>query len=90
MQNYDEIYTEKSDGQIILQRNLVNLKFEFYTFVDISNIYKEKRPKAHKITKIISGFKHPNLLNIKNYKMIQSAKMQGGIILFMQEAPDHQ
>ena len=90
MQNYDEIYTEKSDGQIILQRNLVNLKFEFYTFVDISNIYKEKRPKALKITKIISGFKHPNLLIIKNYKLIPSAKMQRGIILFMQEAPDHQ
>ena len=42
MHNYDEIYTEKNDGQIILQRNLVNLKFEFYTLVD-NIIQKEEK-----------------------------------------------
>ena len=40
---YDELYSEVMEGQVILRRNPLSLKFELLTFIDISNIFKEKK-----------------------------------------------
>ena len=41
--NFDELYNEKNEGMIVVQRNYLNNKFELLTFIDISNTFKEKR-----------------------------------------------
>jgi hypothetical protein len=46
LQNYDELYNEKADGQILIHRNPVTLQFEFLSFIEISNLFKDKRQKA--------------------------------------------
>ena len=46
LQNYDELYYEKADGQILIHRNPVTLQFEFLSFIEISNLFKDKRQKA--------------------------------------------
>ena len=80
---WDELYNEPNDGQIIIRRNLLTLKFEFLVFIDISNIFKDKRQKALRLVEQLQKLNHPNLLAIEdNYQLLDSKKVQNGIILF--------
>lgn len=46
---YDELYSEVTEGQVVVRRNPLSMKFELLTFIDISNIFKEKKQKAIKV-----------------------------------------
>jgi len=48
LMTFDELYNEPNDGQIIIRRNPLNLKFEFFTFIDLTNTHKDKKQQALK------------------------------------------
>lgn len=68
----------------------MNLQFEFLLFVDISNIFKEKKQKAINLAQIYDNLNHPNLLNLtQKHILLDSQLSDTSLILFQMEAPDH-
>jgi len=68
----------------------VNLQFEFLLFVDISNLFKEKKQKAIQLAQIYDNLNHPNLLNLTQKQiLLDSGNADTSLILFQLEAPDH-
>ena len=68
----------------------MNLQFEFLLFVDISNLFKEKKQKAIQLAQIYDNLNHPNLLNLTQKQiLLDSGNADTSLILFQLEAPDH-
>ena len=68
----------------------MNLQFEFLLFVDISNVFKEKKQKAIHLAQIYDNLNHPNLLNLtQKHILLDSQLSDTSLILFQMEAPDH-
>jgi hypothetical protein len=45
-ENYDILYSEKGDGEILIEFDQDRNQLKLITCVDISTLYKEKRAKA--------------------------------------------
>jgi hypothetical protein len=83
LENCDELYNEKADGQILIRRSILNLKFEFLLFIDISNFFNDKRQKAIDMAELLNKLKHPNLLNLTaDYILLDSDQEEKSILLF--------
>ena len=89
MLNFDELYYEAKDGQIVMQRNSLTLKFEFLTFIDMDNMLKEKKAKAIKVATSYNNLNNPNILNITKFEVLNTPHNSQAHIVFIQESPDH-
>ena len=41
--SFDELYNESNEGMILIRRHPLSMKFQMQVFIDMSNIYKERR-----------------------------------------------
>ena len=62
--NFDELYNEKIDGQIIIRRNQLNQKFEFLLFIETANMLDDKFELSLELSKKMDELNHPNILNL--------------------------
>ena len=60
----DVLYSERGDGEILLDFDPENKSMLLITCIDISTLYKEKRIKAIEMAEEFSKLNHPNLLCI--------------------------
>ena len=60
--NFDILYSEEGDGEILVEYSEETAQLNLITCVDISTLYKEKRQKAIDMANEFQKLKHPNLL----------------------------
>jgi len=50
-ENFDILYSEEADGEILVEHSSSDNQLNLITCIDISTLYKEKRTKAIEIAK---------------------------------------
>ena len=86
--NFDILYSEEGDGEILIEENEEDRHLRLITCIDISTLYKEKRSKAVEMAREYTRLQHPNLLCTLPdypYQYLEST----GTLMFHTESPDH-
>lgn len=81
--SFDELYNEANEGVILIRRNPLNMKFQMQVFIDMSNIFKERRERALQEFWRQSEIRHPHIFEIdQHYLVLDTPKAPRSLIYF--------
>ena len=82
----DILYTQRKDGELLIEWNNTISKFSMLSYVDLQQVFPEKQQVAIDLALDMQKLYHPNLLNMTAPVLILDNVQT---LVFRTESPDH-